>query len=78
MNLKGKKALVTGASRGIGRAIAMSLASEGVNLFVTARDEERLKQLKEDLSKSNNDIGYGVADLTSESETIERRSLKIK
>jgi 3-oxoacyl-[acyl-carrier protein] reductase len=68
MNLKGKKALVTGASRGIGRAIAMSLASEGVNLFVTARDEERLKQLKEDLSKSNNDIGYGVADLTSESD----------
>jgi 3-oxoacyl-[acyl-carrier protein] reductase len=66
MNLKGKKALITGASRGIGRAIAVALASEGANLFVTARDEEQLKQLKEDLSKSNSDTGYGVADLTSE------------
>jgi 3-oxoacyl-[acyl-carrier protein] reductase len=68
MDLNGKKALITGASRGIGKAIAVALASEGVNLFVTARDEERLKQLKEDLSKSNNDIGYGVADLTSEND----------
>jgi 3-oxoacyl-[acyl-carrier protein] reductase len=68
MDLNGKKALITGASRGIGKAIAVALASEGVNLFVTARDEERLKQLKEDLSNSNNDIGYGVADLTSEND----------
>jgi 3-oxoacyl-[acyl-carrier protein] reductase len=68
MDLNGKKALITGASRGIGKAIAVALASEGVNLFVTAGDEERLKQLKEDLSNSNNDIGYGVADLTSEND----------
>lgn len=68
MNLKGKNALVTGATGGIGRAISVALASEGVNLFVTARDEGQLMQLKEDLSKSNIDIGYGVADLVSAKE----------
>lgn len=78
MDLNGKKALITGASRGIGKAIAVALASEGVNLFVTARDEERLKQLKEDLSKSKNDIGYGVADLTSENDIDGMFSLGIE
>jgi 3-oxoacyl-[acyl-carrier protein] reductase len=68
MDLRGKRALVTGASRGIGRAIAVVLASEGVNLFVTARDEERLKRLKEELSGSEIDIDYGIADLSSESD----------
>jgi len=68
MDLRGKRALITGASRGIGRAIAVALASEGVNLFVTARDEGRLKQLREELSGSSSDIDYGIADLSSESD----------
>lgn len=39
--LAGKRALVTGASRGIGRAIAQRLASEGATVFVTARSNAR-------------------------------------
>ena len=35
-SLKGKTAIVTGASRGIGRGIALALASEGVNLVLNA------------------------------------------
>lgn len=42
LNLGGKTALVTGASLGIGRAIAAELAQEGVNVVVNARDGERL------------------------------------
>lgn len=43
-SLKEKKILVTGASSGIGRAIAIACAQMGATVFVTARNEERLKE----------------------------------
>jgi hypothetical protein len=51
----GKKALVTGASRGIGRAVAESLAREGCNLSLVARNQELLDAAARDLSSK-----YGV------------------
>jgi 3-oxoacyl-[acyl-carrier protein] reductase len=44
MRLDGKSVIVTGASRGIGRAIALRLASEGARVLFTARDENALRQ----------------------------------
>jgi 3-oxoacyl-[acyl-carrier protein] reductase len=48
LELKGKIALVTGASAGIGRGIALALAAEGVRLAVTARRRERLEALEKE------------------------------
>ncbi|UCC80821.1 MAG: SDR family oxidoreductase [Candidatus Zixiibacteriota bacterium] len=68
MILKGKKALVTGASKGMGRAIAKALALEGVDLFLTGRDSDLLEKLKENLSKTGVRAAYKAADLGSEKE----------
>ena len=50
-SLKGKHAIVTGASAGIGKATAIQLAKEGVNLTLIARRENKLKKLKKELEK---------------------------
>ena len=42
LRLSGKKALITGASMGIGKAIALSLAREGCDVALCARDKSRL------------------------------------
>jgi 3-oxoacyl-[acyl-carrier protein] reductase len=47
--LKDKVAIVTGASRGIGRAIALLFAKEGARLAITARNEELLKSLADEI-----------------------------
>lgn len=45
MQLQGRTALVTGASVGIGRAVAKALAAEGVHLAISARRAEKLEEL---------------------------------
>jgi 3-oxoacyl-[acyl-carrier protein] reductase len=46
MLLKGKNAVITGASRGIGKAITRVFAAHGCNLFLIARDADKLQALK--------------------------------
>lgn len=52
LNLAGKKAIVSGASRGIGRTIARTLAAEGVDLALCARGAEALDEIATELSSS--------------------------
>jgi glucose 1-dehydrogenase len=48
-------AVVTGSSKGIGKAIAMEFAKAGYSVVINARTEEELKQAADDISKSIND-----------------------
>jgi len=52
IDLKGKKALVGGSSRGIGKAIATQLAESGASVTVMARSEEKLRELVSSLPTS--------------------------
>jgi len=49
LNLKGKNAIITGGSKGIGRSIALNLAEEGTNVAICARCEEALKKTEKEL-----------------------------
>ena len=63
LGLKGKNALVTGGSHGIGRSIALALADEGCNVAICARSKENIAQVTKDINKKGvNSIGV-VADV---------------
>jgi 3-oxoacyl-[acyl-carrier protein] reductase len=64
MKLKDKVGLVTGASRGIGRSIALRLAAEGMAVAVLARNEERLRALAKEIELQNGRCLVYTADLS--------------
>jgi 3-oxoacyl-[acyl-carrier protein] reductase len=75
LGLKGKKALVTGASAGLGEAAATALAAEGVELVINSRSEHRLKSAADRIRQATGVIPIiAVGDLSVESE----RNLVIK
>lgn len=56
LELKNKKILITGASSGIGRALASGLAEKGVELVLTARDSRKLKNVADMIQNNHPDI----------------------
>ncbi|MGB7297712.1 MAG: SDR family oxidoreductase [Burkholderiaceae bacterium] len=64
--LRGRNIVVTGASRGIGKAIAQAYAREGANLFLTATRLDLLNALRKELAEFDINIACCAADLTSE------------
>ena len=64
LDIHNKNALVCGSTQGIGRASAMALAEEGVNVTLVARNEEKLKAVLSELSNNNQQHGYLVADFS--------------
>mgnify|MGYP000374418417 FL=1 len=64
LNLNNKNALVCGSTQGIGKATAMALAAEGVNVTLVARNEEKLKQVLAELPEHRNH-NYIIADFSN-------------
>lgn len=70
LGLRGKFALVTGGSHGIGRDIALSLASEGCNVAICARNKQRLVKVEEEIrNKGVNAIGI-CADVMNQADIV--------
>lgn len=68
LELKNKNALVCGSTQGIGRATAILLAKEGVNITLIARNEEKLKVVLAELPNENQCHNYLVADFSNPNE----------
>lgn len=64
LGLRGRVAVVTGASRGIGRAIALGLAAEGAGVVLCARGEERLHQTQAEVTGRGAEALAVPADVT--------------
>ncbi len=56
MNFENKIILITGASSGIGKELAVQLASKNCKLIISARREDKLEELKQSLTKYNSEI----------------------
>jgi 3-oxoacyl-[acyl-carrier protein] reductase len=66
LGLRGRNAIITGASRGIGRAIAEQLAGEGVNLALCARGADALRDTAEKLGAPGIKIHVAALDIADE------------
>jgi serine 3-dehydrogenase len=65
VSLKTQTVLVVGASSGIGRSIAIQFAREGSNVMASARRQDRLQILQDELAEENIDIGISTADASN-------------
>ena len=70
MRLKNKVAVITGASRGIGKSIAEYYAAEGARLVISARDTGRLGAVRDELKSRGTEVISVTADVSKESDVV--------
>lgn len=79
LNLKGKKALVTGSSSGIGEGIAKCLAKEGVHVMVQGRNKKECQRVAKEIISSGGVAQYVVGDLSKDEDAnkVAEETLKV-
>ncbi|MGC2657023.1 MAG: SDR family NAD(P)-dependent oxidoreductase [Bryobacteraceae bacterium] len=65
-SLTGKTALITGASKGLGKAMAVALAAEGANIALVARSEEKLHEVRTEIEGSGGTAAVFITDVANE------------
>jgi NAD(P)-dependent dehydrogenase (short-subunit alcohol dehydrogenase family) len=65
-NLRNKVAIITGTSKGLGKAIALALGSAGASIALVSRDGERLKSVMEEVNNAGGNARVFVADVSDE------------
>lgn len=70
IDLTGKVAVVTGGSRGLGEAMATMLCASGATLALVARDEGKLRGVRDALIAAGGNAAYFLADVTQEADVI--------
>lgn len=83
-NLKGRKAIITGGGKGLGKATAMAFAKEGIDVAITGRNEQNLIETVAELSAfgvkamyatfdvgNHNEVKIGIQKIISEFKTID-------
>ncbi len=71
-NYKGKNAIITGSSRGIGKAVAQRLAESGINVILAARNQETLDAAVKDIQSKSDTKVIGVVADVSKLEDLQR------
>jgi NAD(P)-dependent dehydrogenase (short-subunit alcohol dehydrogenase family) len=67
-NLAGRTAVITGASRGLGEAMAKALSADGAKIALVARDSKRLEQVRAAIAEQGGTAEIFVADVTQENQ----------
>ncbi len=65
-SLKGRIAIVTGGSQGIGRRIGITLAREGARVMLAARNADGMKETADEIAKAGGECRWEVTDITDE------------
>ncbi len=65
-SLSGKIALISGASKGLGKAMALALSAEGAAIALASRNREKLDEVKQEIETSGGSAMVFVADITKE------------
>jgi NADP-dependent 3-hydroxy acid dehydrogenase YdfG len=70
-NLKGKVVVITGASSGIGKAIAIKLAENGVKVVLGARNAEQLEKVVEEIKSNGGEAAFTKTDVANKADLVQ-------